>query len=297
MTTFPGAARPSPRGWPDGITPGFVEVGADPSTGAGFAAPIGSIAKFGTLYYEKVGTTATSWVVIPASGATWADAVEAWALPIVGFTAGRFTRIHETFQAPGKVGATTDFGERWDLVVGAGAAAGHQTAGAATWRGGVAVIEQNSGAWTDNYLLWKGPGLIFDGAAERSAVIYRLFQHVRPAANVNNQVYVGLLDAFPATKFVAFEQNEAVNGTFCIVQVSGSSDVVTTFPIASLSTAGGRDVAFLQVGTNWKVYVDRTLYATVATNGSVSNLKPFIYANKGTLVVDDVLILCDGAFA
>jgi hypothetical protein len=52
--------------WPDGITPGFVELGAVPTSGAGFQAPKGSIARVGTEYYVKTGTTATGWTVIAA---------------------------------------------------------------------------------------------------------------------------------------------------------------------------------------------------------------------------------------
>jgi hypothetical protein len=292
VTTFPGSGRPSPRGWPDGITPGFVEVGADPSTGSGFQAPIGSIARFGTLYYEKIGTTATSWVVIPASGATWADAVEAWALPIVGLTAGRFTRFHETFQAPGKTAASSNFGERWDVILAGGPK--HRTAGGAVWRGGVAVVE--TAPWADNGVIWAGPGLFQDGASERGAVVYRCFQYVRPAANAFNIAIVGLADDFPVARSVNFGIVEASNGTFCVAGRTGLADAVTTFPIASMSSAA-RDIAFLQVGLSWKIYVDRTLYATVTTPGTLGDLKPIIYSNAGTLVVDDVLVLCDGAFA
>lgn len=58
--------RHSLGGWPDGITPGFVEVGRAPSSSPGFDAPPGSIARFGLLYYFKVGTTPTAWILVSA---------------------------------------------------------------------------------------------------------------------------------------------------------------------------------------------------------------------------------------
>lgn len=53
----------------DGKTPVFVEVGADPTAGAGLALPIGSIAKFGTTYYLKTGAAATAWSTTFGGGA------------------------------------------------------------------------------------------------------------------------------------------------------------------------------------------------------------------------------------
>lgn len=49
----------------DGRTPVFVELGADPRTGAGFDAPIGSIARFGTSYFIKVSRFSISPGVAP----------------------------------------------------------------------------------------------------------------------------------------------------------------------------------------------------------------------------------------
>lgn len=221
----------------------------------------------------------------------WAGVTEAWAATAAGLTAGQYVRIHETFTAPGKATSTDDFGERWDIFP-AGAVK-HQTAGAVVWRGGVMVFE-DSGAWIDNYALWKGPGLIMDGAAERSAVVFRLLQYIRPAANAANLIYFGLADTFPVTKYMVLQQVESVSPTFLVAQLSGSAAVVTTYPIASLSTAG-RDVAFVQVGLTWRVYVDRVLVATLVSIGTNGNLKPFVYSNRGDLLVDDLLVLCNGA--
>lgn len=61
---FPTVERHSLAGWPDGITPGFVELGTAPSSGAGFACPPGSIAKVGSAYYLKVGSSATAWILL-----------------------------------------------------------------------------------------------------------------------------------------------------------------------------------------------------------------------------------------
>lgn len=224
----------------------------------------------------------------------WAGVTEAWAASAAGLTAGQYVRIHETFTSPGKTTATDDFGERWDIAP-AGSVK-HRTAGGVLWRGGVMVFE-DSGAWIDNYALWKGPGLIMDGAAEKSATVYRLLQYVRPAPSAFNQIYVALFDTFPTpTKYIAFEHNEALSATKCVVQLSGSADVVTTFPIASLSSAQ-RDIAFIQNGLTWRVYVDRSLVATLTSNGTNGDLKPFIYSNRGDLLVDDVLLLVNGGLA
>lgn len=64
MIAFP--SRP-PRGWPDGISPGFIELGTAPSSGAGFDCAPGSIAKVGSTYYQKVGSGATAWQIIGAT--------------------------------------------------------------------------------------------------------------------------------------------------------------------------------------------------------------------------------------
>jgi hypothetical protein len=53
--------------WPDGITPGFVELASAPTAGGGFAAPIGSIAKVGSTYYQKTGAGATAWGTVGAA--------------------------------------------------------------------------------------------------------------------------------------------------------------------------------------------------------------------------------------
>lgn len=64
----------------DGRTPVFVQVGADPTAGAGLNLPPGSIALFGSTYYWKSGAGATAWTIAPftAGGAasTW-ELVEA----------------------------------------------------------------------------------------------------------------------------------------------------------------------------------------------------------------------------
>lgn len=62
---FPTVERHSLGGWPDGITPGFVELGAAPNTALGFQAPVKSIAKVGSVYYEKTGAAATAWAPLP----------------------------------------------------------------------------------------------------------------------------------------------------------------------------------------------------------------------------------------
>jgi hypothetical protein len=56
----------------DGVRPIFVEHGADPTAAPGFAAPMGSMLRFGEDYYEKRGPLATDWVLYPpAGGADW----------------------------------------------------------------------------------------------------------------------------------------------------------------------------------------------------------------------------------
>lgn len=52
----------------DGKTPVFVEVGADPTAGAGLQLPIGSIAKFGSSYFLKNGALATAWTTTFGGG-------------------------------------------------------------------------------------------------------------------------------------------------------------------------------------------------------------------------------------
>jgi hypothetical protein len=61
---FPTVERHSLGGWPDGITPGFVEHGTAPTSGSGLQAPIGSIAKVGPVYYLKTGAGATAWQIL-----------------------------------------------------------------------------------------------------------------------------------------------------------------------------------------------------------------------------------------
>jgi hypothetical protein len=60
----PTVERHSLGGWPDGITPGFIELGAAPTSGAGFQCPPGSVARVGSTYYLKVGSSATAWILI-----------------------------------------------------------------------------------------------------------------------------------------------------------------------------------------------------------------------------------------
>lgn len=82
----PGGATPPL----DGKTPVFVEVGADPSAGAGLDLPPGSIADFGGTYYWHNDTGATAWIPTPwqtgGSGAT----VASWT---VGTTTPRYFAI------------------------------------------------------------------------------------------------------------------------------------------------------------------------------------------------------------
>lgn len=52
----------------DGRTPVFIEVGADPRVAPGLDMPMGSIACFGTLYLEKIGSGATDWQPISIVG-------------------------------------------------------------------------------------------------------------------------------------------------------------------------------------------------------------------------------------
>lgn len=53
---------------PDGVTPIFEEVGAAPT--AGLDRPMGSIAKFGALYYIKNGSATTAWILVSDIGSS-----------------------------------------------------------------------------------------------------------------------------------------------------------------------------------------------------------------------------------
>lgn len=232
-------------------------------------------------------------------GSDWAGVAEAWAAETVGLEEGEYEKVHDPFSYPGQASATANFGAAWTVVVGAGAAIGHRTAGGVVWRGGVAVIEQNSGAWTANYLLWAGPGLIQDAADEKGGVIWRVRKYVTPPANPFNGFYVGLHDeaALFTSKWVMFGYDESVDPTFCFINRAGLAPVMTSFPLASLAAASGCEIALLQSGRLVTVYVDRVPYGSVVTDGTFVDLRPIYYANKGTFVADDALVLFNGAFA
>jgi hypothetical protein len=65
LSLYTTIERHSPGGWPDGIAPGFIEHGANPTVSPGFQCPVASILKFGSTYYEKTGSSATAWTALP----------------------------------------------------------------------------------------------------------------------------------------------------------------------------------------------------------------------------------------
>lgn len=76
MRGTPFAPTGSPSPLMDGLRPIFVEHGADPTVAPGFDAPMGSMLRFGTDYYEKRGPERTDWVLYPpASGLDWPRAL------------------------------------------------------------------------------------------------------------------------------------------------------------------------------------------------------------------------------
>lgn len=234
-----------------------------------------------------------------ASGEDWATSERRRLLRLCGLPEARAGSTWDGFHAPGKAAASNDFGERWDLTLGSGAGINHQTAGGTTWRNGVCVIEQNSTSWTDNHLLWKGPGIVQDDATEKWAIAYRMKQHLRPAASAFNNMYYGMANA-AVTKFVLFGYDESVDATYCVLYVAGLAQVVSTFPIASLS-AGECTIEVVRkespTGQRLAIaYVNGTEVARSTTDGTFTNMKPYFACNKGTTVTDDMLFVCDSAF-
>lgn len=64
----PFAPSGSPTPLQDGVTPIFIEHGADPSAAPGFFAAPGSILKFGSDYFEKFGPANTDWRLLGSGG-------------------------------------------------------------------------------------------------------------------------------------------------------------------------------------------------------------------------------------
>lgn len=242
--------------------------------------------------FRRVGEEADS---AGGGGNDWAGQQEAWAAGVLGLTVGEYSTDHETFSYPGNTAASAVFTPRWDVIRPGGPK--HRLSGGTVWRGGVMTVEETTGAWNDDGLIWAGPGLFMDSATEKGAVIFRCQMYLPPAASVFNFTAVGLADAFPTTKFVGLCRDESLNPTFCTFQITGQAPIVTTFTLASLASVGGRNVALLQSGSTWTAYVDRVSYATFTTTGLFGDLKPMIYCNKGIFVVDDVLSIFGGAFS
>lgn len=228
----------------------------------------------------------------PASGEDWATAERRRLLRLAGIDEARAGVIWDGFHAPGSSAATGDFGERWTVVN-----VKHTTGGGAVWRNGVAVIEQAGGIWTDNYLLWKGPGIIQDDATERAGMAVRFKGHVRPGANANNTLHFGLHDeaALFAGKFLLFSYAESVDATKCFINKSGTAALATTYPIATLFS---QENLLEIVGTSrtWVFSMNGTEVGRTTTTGAWTNLKPILYMNTGTVVIDDAMVACDGAF-
>lgn len=233
------------------------------------------------------------------AGEDWATAERRRLISLAGLDEARAGVTWDGFHAPGKSSATADFGERWDVTVGAGAAIGHQTAGGTTWRNGVCVIEQNSGAWNVNQLLWKGPGLIHDSTTDVGGVAYRFKQHVRPAANAFNAMEMGLLNS-AGTKLLGFGYDESVNATYCFLNL-GATQVLTTVTIAALSTAEHTVELVRKPSASGQrliiAYYDGDEVARSTTDGTYTDMKPWVYTNKGTMVFDDMMVVADAAFS
>jgi hypothetical protein len=65
---------------PNGRTPYYTEVGADPSIAPGLDLPPGSVVLFGTDYFRKFDTGATDWEPTPWNSSTGTAVVADWAL-------------------------------------------------------------------------------------------------------------------------------------------------------------------------------------------------------------------------
>lgn len=230
------------------------------------------------------------------SGEDWPTAERRRLLGLAGLSEARAGVVWDGFHAPGKAGSGGDFGERWDAL-----RVNHQTAGGAVWRNGVCVIEQAGGIWTDNYIVWKGPGIVQDDAGERAAMAVRFKGHVRPATNANNILVFGLVDLpIPATtKSVNFGADEATDTTFCVFGVSGMTPIVTTVTIASLYTQEHLlEIVRKPVGgaKTLIAYFDGVEVARIVPTVTLTNLKPHLYMNTGTVVIDDMMVVTDAAF-
>lgn len=190
-----GVARLTQGGWPDGVTPGFVEVGANPSVGSGFAAPLGSIAKFGAVYYAKNGALATDWNAIPYSSGSgdWADMTATRIAAMCGLVAGGYGVFIDRFDRYGSTGAVTDFGDCWTRAVVNGECTHDDvnvgTDGAA---GGMCWLSNGSSDFLASGLTFKGPNLWRDHAAARWALAFRMRVKTAPAADANLDWRLGL---------------------------------------------------------------------------------------------------------
>jgi hypothetical protein len=283
--------RLSPHGWPDGITPGFVELGAAPNTGVGFQAPIGSIGKVGTSYYQKVGTAATDW----SDGLgeqRWQDRITRRLRGLAGLQAGNIGVIEDDFL----VGVGTDFTPQWTRAVLGGGGLTHGTGGA-----GTAVITNGSTDFATNSLAWRGPPVTLDTAATRWAIYFLLKWNTPPALVANVGAFFGISDGNIFGSNCYFGFNGSTDTTFCLLMVSGLTDLVLPYTFASFTAATEREVILVQTpsGANRAIsaYVDGVLVGqTLMTAGLLAARAPWLMSNKGVVELDRMLMVFQKSF-
>jgi hypothetical protein len=298
VSIFLGAGRLTPRGWPDGITPGFVELGADPST-SGFQAPIGSIAKVGTAYYQKIGSASTDWAQMPLTSPGWQAAeVNALLALCPGLSRATCNVIADGFT---NGASNVDFGPNWAVTAPTGGDVTHQISGGDA-RGGVMTINNPSGAFDVGGVLWKGgvSSLVTDGATDQWGMSFRLKWVSVPLADVGLDARFGLTAVGGGNYcYLGIDGSQSQTMLTLTVQTGATNIVVTTKTIASLAgvqsvwrlirkpVAGVRNVI---------AYVDGVEVGRIVGGPALASLVPILYSNKAQVAVDDMVLVTGPAF-
>jgi hypothetical protein len=206
--------------------------------------------------------------------------------------------LADDFVAPGggPVATTgTDFGAAWTRV--AGQWVSHGSPGGAFWQGGVAVIGDPSGAWTDNHLLSAGPGLTKSVATDLWGFATRVYRASPPAPNPFNTTWWGAIGTV-ASREILVGVDESTDATHLVMRAATVPTVVSSYLSSQLDTAFreamilvGPDSGGVQQAT---AYMDAQQIATI-TPAFNDMYRPYIGCNKGLCVYDAVVMVCESA--